>query len=157
MHRVLDARFLLLHLDLGRGADTQDGDAADELRQALLQLLAIVVGRGLLDLGPELFHPAFDVGGLTRTLDDGRVVLVNGDLLGSAQVLKLHIFELDAQVFRDGLAPRENSDVFEHRLAAIAESRRLHGAALQRPAQLIDQRAGAFPLSVFLSPVTRTG
>ena len=45
VQRVLDARLLLLHLDLGRRADVDDGDAADELREALLELLAVVVAR----------------------------------------------------------------------------------------------------------------
>src|SRR6185503_11533016 len=36
VHRILDARLLLLHLDLGRRADADDRDAADELGQALL-------------------------------------------------------------------------------------------------------------------------
>src|SRR5205814_9374567 len=50
MERVLDAGLLLLHLDLGGRADLDDGHAADELGEALLQLLAVVVRRGLLDL-----------------------------------------------------------------------------------------------------------
>src|SRR5262249_35653707 len=47
--RVLDARLELLHLGLGRRSNSDDGDAAGELRQALLQLLPIVVRGGLLD------------------------------------------------------------------------------------------------------------
>src|SRR6185503_3859369 len=48
VQRVLDARLLLLHLGLGGRADLDDRDAADELGEALLQLLAIVVARGVL-------------------------------------------------------------------------------------------------------------
>src|SRR5918995_721576 len=48
--RVLDAVLLLLELDLCRGADLDDGDAAGQLREALLELLAVVVRGGLLDL-----------------------------------------------------------------------------------------------------------
>ena len=45
---VLDAVLLLLQLDLGGGADLDDGDAAGQLAQALLELLAVPVGgRGL--------------------------------------------------------------------------------------------------------------
>src|SRR5205814_7585733 len=50
VQRVLDASLLLLHLGLGGRADLDDRDAADQLGQPLLQLLAIVVRRGLLDL-----------------------------------------------------------------------------------------------------------
>jgi len=38
------------------------------------------------------------------------------------EVLKLDILELDAEVFGDGLAAGERSDVFEHGLAAVRQS-----------------------------------
>ena len=47
---VLDAVLLLLHLGLGGGADLDHRDAAGELRQPLLELLAVEVGVGVLDL-----------------------------------------------------------------------------------------------------------
>jgi len=43
VHRVVDPILLLLDLDLSRAADADDRDAAGELRQALLELLAVVV------------------------------------------------------------------------------------------------------------------
>src|SRR5690606_6318546 len=49
MQRVFDAGLLLLHLDLGRSTDLDHGDAAGELRNALLQLLLVVVARGVFD------------------------------------------------------------------------------------------------------------
>ena len=58
---VLDAGLLFLHLGLGRGADLDDRHAAGQLRQPLLQLLAVVVRGGLVDLGAELLDAAFDV------------------------------------------------------------------------------------------------
>jgi hypothetical protein len=39
------ASLLRLHLGLGRRADANHGDAAGELRQPLLELLAVVVAR----------------------------------------------------------------------------------------------------------------
>ena len=101
VHRVLDARLLLLHLGLGRRADLDDRDAADELRQPLLQLLAVVVGGGLLDLRADLLDAALDAPSLAGALDDRRVVLVDGDLLGPAEVLELDVLELDAEVLGD--------------------------------------------------------
>ena len=74
---------------------------------------------------------------LPRAFDDGGVVLVDGDLLGPAEVFDLHVLELDAEVFGDGLAAGQGGDVFEHGLAAIAEAGSLDGGALQRAAQLV--------------------
>ena len=54
MHRVIDAILAFLHLGLGGAADADHRNAAGELRQPLLQLLAVVVGGGLLDLRLDL-------------------------------------------------------------------------------------------------------
>jgi hypothetical protein len=43
MQCVFDTGLLLLHLSLSRGADVDDGYATSELREALLELLAIVI------------------------------------------------------------------------------------------------------------------
>src|SRR5687767_4150908 len=104
VHRVFDARLLFLHLGFGGRTDLDDGDAADELRQALLELLAVVVRRGLLDLRADLLHAPFDGPLRARAFDDRRVVLVDRDLLGLAQVVELDVLELEAEVFRDRTA-----------------------------------------------------
>src|SRR5262245_19874956 len=141
VHGILDAGFLFLHLGLGGRADLDDGDAADELREPFLELLAIVVGGRLLDLSADLLHPALDVGALALALDDGGVVLVGDDLLRLAEVLELHVLQLDAEILGDALAAAEAGDILEHRLAAVSESRRLDPADLQRAAELVDHES----------------
>ena len=84
-HCVLDAVLALLELDLGRRAGLDDGDAAGQLGEALLELLAVVVGVRLLDLGADLVDPAGDLLGVTGTLDDRRLVLGDDDLAGATQ------------------------------------------------------------------------
>ena len=78
-HGVLDAVLLLLELDLGGGADLEHGDAAGQLGEALLELLAVVVGVGVLDLGLDLVDAALDVVLGAGTLDDGGLVLGDDD------------------------------------------------------------------------------
>src|SRR5262249_41772225 len=121
--------------------DLDHGDTADELGEPLLELLAVVVGGRLLDLSPDLLDAAGD--GLLLLLgpvihDDRRVVLVDGDLLGVSQVLPLDVLELDAEVLGDQLAARQDRDVLEHGLAAVAEAGSLDGADLQGAAELVD-------------------
>ena len=77
MQGVFHAGFLLLHLGLGRGADIDDGHTAGELREALLELLTIVIAGGLVDLAADLVHAALDVGLLAGSFDDGGVLLVD--------------------------------------------------------------------------------
>src|SRR5206468_3313491 len=116
MHRVFDTRLLLLHFRLGRRADLDDSHTADELRQPLLQLFAIVVGSRLFDLNANLFHATFYGGVLTATFDDGGVVLVDDNLFRRAQILNFDVLQLDADIFRDRPAIREGCDIVHHRL-----------------------------------------
>jgi hypothetical protein len=54
VQRVFDAGLLLLHLDFGRGTDLDQRNTAGQLGHALLQLLAVVVAGGFLDLRADL-------------------------------------------------------------------------------------------------------
>src|SRR3954462_6132601 len=137
---VLDAVLALLELDLGRGTGLDDGDATGELRQALLELLAVVVRVGLLDLGADLVDAALDLLGVTRTLDDGRLVLGHDDLAGAAQQRDVGGVELEADVLGDDLATGEGGDVLEDRLAAVTEAGRLDGDGLEGAADLVDDQ-----------------
>src|SRR4029450_1649367 len=99
VHRILDTSLLLLHLGLGSRANLDYRDTADKLRQTLLELLAVIVGGGLFDLGTNGPYTALDVAGLAGTFDDGGVVLVDCDLLRTAEVFQLDVLELDAGIF----------------------------------------------------------
>src|SRR5204862_3460884 len=74
MHRIFHAGFLLFHFGFGGSADFNDGHTADQLRQPLLQLLAVVVTGGLIDLAANFFYAAFDLVVLAFAFDDGGVV-----------------------------------------------------------------------------------
>ena len=120
---VLDAGLLLLHLALGRGPDVDLGHAAGQLGQPLLELLAVVVALGVGDLAADRLDAALDRLVAAGALDDGRVVLVDQDLLGAAQVIEADVLQLDAQRLEDRLAAGQDGDVLEHGLAAVAVAR----------------------------------
>src|SRR5688572_2286915 len=86
VQRVLDASLLLLHFALGRGADVHDGNATGELRQALLELLLVVVRGALVDRGADLLDATLNLVGVTSAIDERRVVLVDHDALRAAEV-----------------------------------------------------------------------
>src|SRR5262249_48681958 len=142
VHRVVDAILALLPLDLGGATDADHRDAAGELGQALLELLAIIVGGGLLDLRLDLGDAALDVRLLAGAVDDRGVLLLDHHLLGATEHGERHVLQLDAEVFRDRLAAGEDRDVLQHGLAAIAEARRLDGRDLEAAAQLVDDEGG---------------
>ena len=97
---VLDAVLLLLHLGLGGSADLDHRDAAGELRQPLLQLLAVEVGVGRLDLALDLLDPALDRLAVAGAVDDRGRVLVDDDLAGAAELRQLRVLELQARAPR---------------------------------------------------------
>src|SRR5215213_7806928 len=146
---VLDAVLLLLHLRLGGRADLHDGDAAGELGEALLELLAIEVRVGVLDLRLDLVDPALDGVLVTGTVDDRRGVLGDDDAPGAAQLRDLGVLELEAHLLGDDLAAAEDRDVLEHALAAVAEAGRLDGDPGERAAELVhDERREGLALDV---------
>ena len=93
-YRILDAVLALLELDLGGGTDLDDRDAAGELGQPLLQLLPVVVGIALLDLGADLVDPALDLVGVTSALDDRRLILGRRDLASPAEQVERRVLQL---------------------------------------------------------------
>ena len=137
---VLDPGLGLLHLGLARSTDADQGHAAGELREPLLELLLVVLAVGLLDLPPELVDPALDLGPLAGPLDDRRAVLVDLDLLGLAELRELEVLQLQAQVLADHRAAGEDGHVAEHRLAAVAEPGGLDRGDVEHAAELVDDQ-----------------
>src|ERR1700736_311891 len=150
VHSVFDTSFLLFHFRLGRSAYLDHSHATDQLRQPLLQFLAVVVAGGLVDLAANFLYPAFDLGVLALAFDDRGVVLVHRDLFGLAEVGHLDVLQLDAQVFGDGLAAGEGGNVLQHSFAAIAKAGSLCGRDLQRAPQFVDhERSQGLAFDVF--------
>src|SRR5262249_26566970 len=104
VHGVLDAVLAFLHLDLTGPADPDHRHPSCEFGKPLLQLLAVVVGGGLIDLRLDLADTALDLGLLARTLDDGGVLLLDHHLFGTTEHIDLHVLKLDAEVRRDHCA-----------------------------------------------------
>src|SRR4030088_1983226 len=142
MHRVINPILALLDFRFSRAADAYHRDAARELGQTLLQLLAVVVRGGFLDLRLDLRHARFDVGFLAGAAHDGGVLLVDHHLLGATEHGEGDVLELDAEIFRDRLTAGQNCDVLQHGLAAIAEARSLDGRDLEAAAQAVDDEGG---------------
>src|SRR5687767_1795497 len=142
MQRVLDAGLLLLHLDFGRGAYFNHRYAAGELRHALLQLLLVVVAGRFVDLHADLLDAPFDRLLVAGAVDDGGVLLGGLDLLRAAEVLQGRVLELQAELLRDHRAAGEDRHVFQHRLAAVAEARRLHRDGLEDAADVVHHQGG---------------
>src|SRR5262249_29861929 len=142
VHCIFDSSLLLLQLGLGSRTYLDHRHASNELRKSLLELLAIVVGCGVLDLRSDLLYATFNFSRLAGSFDDGRVVLINHDFLGTAEIGQLNALELNSEIFGDGLAASQDSDILKHGLSAITKSRRLHRTNLKRASKTVHNQSG---------------
>ena len=149
MQRIVNAVLLFLDFDLSGTANLDHGHTACQLGQSFLQLLPIVVGGGVIDLDLELSHTSLDGILVTSTVDDGGVVLVDLDALGTAQLSDGGLLQLEAQVFADHCTTRESGNVIQHGLAAITKARSFHSSNLDDAPQLVHNQSGqCFALDV---------
>ncbi len=140
--RVLDPVLLLLELSLGRGADLDHGNATGELRESLLELFAIKVRGGVLDLGADLRDASLDIFLGTLSVNERGVVLGGDHTSGGAEIFLGDAVELATDLFRDHASASQRGDVAEHFLAAVTEARRLDREGLEAALKLIDDEGG---------------
>src|SRR5436305_4587083 len=142
VHRVVDAILTLLDFDFGSAADPDNGNAAGQFRQALLQFLFVVLRRRLLDLSPQLGAATRDVGLLAGAVDDRRAVLVDTDLLGGTEHVESDVLQLDAEILADHLTTGQDRKIIKHGFAPVAKARRLHRRDLEAAPQFVDDQGG---------------
>src|SRR6266516_3261877 len=75
--RILYAMLLLFEFDLGCSAHFNHSDATRQLGQSLLQLLTVIVARGLINLGANLPDACLDILFFAGALNDCRGVLIS--------------------------------------------------------------------------------
>ena len=132
----------LLELNLGSCANLDDCNAAGELSKTLLELLAVKVRGGVLNLSLDLGDTVIDcVLGASAT-NDGCGLLGNLDGLSATEHLCADLVEVDAELLDDCLAAGENSDVLEHALTTVAVCRSLDCTDVQNAAELIEDEGG---------------
>src|SRR5690606_962895 len=121
------------------------------------QFFAVVVGSGFFDLNADLLDASFDGLAVAGAVDDGGVFFTDFDTLGLTQLFQRSAFQGQAGLFGDDGAAGEDSDVFQHGFATIAEARGLDGGGLQDATDVVDhQSRQGFALDVFSDDQQRT-
>src|SRR5690606_15734564 len=134
---IFEAVLLLFEFGLGSSTDADDGDAACQLGEALLELLTSVVAVGVVEFGLDALDAILDDGAVALALDDRGLVLAAADALGAAELGEAHALELVAQFFADHFAAGDGRDVLEHLLAAVAEAGGLDCRDVEGAAQTV--------------------
>src|SRR6266699_1670563 len=138
--RILNTRLTVFQFNLGASADLNKRYAAGQLRQALLELLTIIVAGRLFDLRLDLADASLDFCRLTLAFDNGRIILVGDDEAGRSEVGKRRVVKPAAHLFADHLSTGQGSDVAQHLFAAVAEARSLDSQHIEDTAQLVDNQ-----------------
>ncbi len=100
VQRIFHARLLFLHFHFGRSADLDQRHTAGQLGDTLLQLLAVVVAGGFVDLLADALDARFDLLGVAGAVDDGGLFLADFDALGLAQVVQGGLLQRAGRVRR---------------------------------------------------------
>ena len=119
---IFHAMLLLFELGFSGSANTDDGNAAGEFRQAFLEFFFIVVAGALIDLHSDLLDATLDLLRITLSANDGGVVFIGNDLFSFAQVLDGGGFKLAPGFFGDELPACQDGDILHHGLAAVAKA-----------------------------------
>src|SRR5690606_11207053 len=98
VQRVLNTGLLFLHLDFGGSAHAAHRNAASQLRQALLELLPVVVAGRVFDLILNLLLAAFDGLVVAGTFDDDGFLFADLKGRGAAQIFDRGALQLTAGV-----------------------------------------------------------
>ncbi|KAK1251115.1 hypothetical protein MKX07_005670 [Trichoderma sp. CBMAI-0711] len=139
---------LLADLDLGGTADLDDGNAARQLGQTLLELLLLVLGGGgVSNDTTDLLASLRDGVLATLTVEDDGVLLGDGDGASGAQHVGGGLLELDVELVREDGAVGQDSEIAEDGLAVVTEAGGLDGGDLELATELV-QNADSQSLAV---------
>ena len=147
---VFNTQLALVYLGLGSGADADNGHAAGELSQALLELFLIPGGIGALDLATDLLAAFLYCLSGAAAIDDDGVILGDGHAASGTEHVEASLVEVDAHLWVDDGGTGNDGQVIHESLAALAKVRGLNGSDLEHLADGVDdERLQRLALDVF--------
>ena len=139
---VLCPLLSFLKLRFGWGAHLDYGYTAGELCNPLVELFLVILRGGLFELDLNLVHPGLDHVCVAAAVDNSGLVLGGLHAAGPAQVGDCGQVQLAALLLGDDLAAGQDGKVFQHRLAAVAESGSLYGQTVDDAAHFVHHQHG---------------
>ena len=147
---IVAAVFFLLLFGFAGSTHFEHAHATGEFAKAFLEFFLVVVARRVSDFALDEFDALSDVLFRTGTIDDGRVVLRYRNLFGRTEHFEGGLFEFQALFLTDDHTTRENGNVFEHRFAAVAETRSFDSANLELCAETVHHKSSQrFAIHIF--------
>ncbi len=130
---------------------------ACQFGKTLLQFLLVVCGLGSLNLCLDLCYTSRNSLLVAGTVDDSGVLFADIHTLSGTQHIEGCALKFDALLLTDYRAAGQDSDVFQHLFAAVAEARSLDGAYLELCAQAVYyQCSKCLAINIFCDNQQRT-
>ena len=146
---VIQQVLAFLHLGFSRSTDADLGNAASQLGQPFLQLLAVVVAVHRFDLTTNLSDASFNCFLLASSPNHHGFLGGKPQFLYPTQVGQLDALQVNAAVLENRVGAGQRGDVTQDSLTAIAVTRSLYGRYLQNAPHLVDhQRRECFAIDI---------
>src|SRR6056297_2645087 len=101
----------LFQFSLGSGSYVNNCHTAGQFSQPLLQLFAIVVTGGFIDLRFDLTNSVFNFSLFTFAADNSGVLFFNLDGLRTSELFKFGILKLQTNLFADYFTTGQDSNI----------------------------------------------
>src|SRR5207302_1929553 len=124
---IFNARLSVLEFDFSAGSHLDQGHAARQLRQSLLELLTIIVAGRLRNLCPDLTNARLNGRLASLALNDGCMILGSHHMTSRTKVIECRAVEAATGLFTNDLPTSQDSDILQHLLAAITKARSFDG------------------------------
>ncbi|SPY44866.1 Uncharacterised protein [Porphyromonas cangingivalis] len=123
MQSIFNACFLLFHFNFSCGAHFDNGNAASQFSNTLLQFFFVVVRSGIFNLLTNLSHTALDCRFIAYAINNDGGVFVDNNTFRLTQIFQSSFFQFQTDLFRDNSTRSQGRDVLQHRFTTVAEAR----------------------------------
>src|SRR5690554_7027604 len=138
---IVNTVFLLLHFNFGSCTYVKHGNTAGQLSQTLLKFLTIVIRSSIGNLCLDLRCTGIDGVFRAAAINNGGVLLIDGDFLSGTQHLDGGVFQLQTGFFRNNGSTGQHRQVLQHLFTTIAKTGCLNSSHFQRTAQTIHHQS----------------
>ena len=140
----------LFGLNFSSGTNLDHSDAACKLGKAFLELFAVIIRVGVLDLRTDLSNAGIYIFLSAGAGNDSCFILGNNNLGSMAEDCIINRVKLKAKLIRYYLGTGKDSHILQHCLAAVAEARGFYSYRVESTADLVkDEGRQCFTVNIF--------
>ncbi|MNZ95606.1 hypothetical protein D3C78_1147660 [compost metagenome] len=147
---VFDAKFTLFQFSFRCSANFDNGYAASQFSQTLLQFFFIELGSCFFQLSTNLAYASIDVRFVAASVYDCCVFFSYAYLTCVTQLFNGSALQIKTELLSDHLTTSQGSDILQHSFAAVAKARSFNSNSVECSTQFVhDQHSLCFAFDIF--------